>query len=72
MSSGEPTSAIEFRGANHQSMLKSFSSFPALDLVIVIEAPENKSEVVPDVRRSIAVMMHFSFKEALKKSSTKR
>ena len=71
MSSGEPTSAIEFKGANHQSMLKSFSSLPAFDLVIVIEAPENKNEVAPNVRRTVAVMMHMFFAKEFKRSAIK-
>jgi hypothetical protein len=68
MSSGEPTSAIEFKGANHQSILKSFSSLPAFDLVTVIEAPENRSEEAPDVRRGVSLMIHLIFRELFKRS----
>ena len=39
MRSADPTSPIEFKGANHQSMLKSFRSRPAAVLVTVREAP---------------------------------
>ena len=40
MRSAEPTSFIEVKGANHQSILKSFNSRPAAVRVTVKEAPE--------------------------------
>lgn len=52
-------------------MLKSFSNFPALVLVIVIDAPENKNEKASDVRSGAAVMLPLFFGGVLSRSVIK-